>query len=408
VTWHHAVAAQQLLFRQGLRDETIGLSPADAGGLMTKVKRVLIVGAGMAGASLAIALRQRGLNPDIVERDPTWPKHGAGIYLLGNATRALRSLGVENEVVSAGAPIRTQHMLTYTGRSLATIRTESVWGSCGPCVGLSRARLLQTLVDALGDATVMFGTTVLGLEEHESETIVTLSDGSVRAYDLVVGADGVRSSIRRLMFPDTHPRFCGQIGWRFVVRCPPAISGWTLFTGRRGVFLLLPIGGGLAYCYADAAVAQPFVDPPEGRIERLRMRFANYASPVPDALAELRSADQIHVGVVEEIVQEPWSRGRLLLIGDAAHATSPNMASGAGMAFEDAIVLSRLLGSDMAASELAIEFTRRREARIGWIRDQTRQRDRIRNLPLLIRDLLIQSIGVHTYKANYRPLLTEV
>jgi 2-polyprenyl-6-methoxyphenol hydroxylase-like FAD-dependent oxidoreductase len=297
-------------------------------------------------------------------------------------------------------------MLTYRGRNLATVNTDSVWGSCGPCVGLSRARLLQVLVDALGDATVQFSTTVLGLEDHKHETVVELSDGSFRPYDLVVGADGVRSSTRRFMFPDATPRFCGQVGWRFIVRCPPAINGWTLFTGRRGVFLLLPIGGGLAYCYADMTVGKPFIDPPDGRIESLRARFAGYASPVRDALAELHSPEQVHVGAVEEIFQNPLSRGRVLLIGDAAHATSPNMASGAAMAFEDAIVLSRLLGSGMAIPELAASYTRQREGRIRWVQDQTRQRDRIRNLPPLVRDVLVRSVGVKTYKANYRPLLS--
>jgi 2-polyprenyl-6-methoxyphenol hydroxylase-like FAD-dependent oxidoreductase len=378
------------------------------GGLMARLERVLIVGAGMAGLSLAIALRRQGLDPEMVERQAGWPMQGAGIYLVGNAMRALRFLGVADDVRDRGSVIRTQAFMTDRGQKIAEIDTERVWASCGPCVGVRRSDLQEALVKGLGTPYLRFSTTVDALEQGEEEVAVRFSDGSDRVYDLVVGADGIRSSIRQHLFADSNPRFCGQVAWRFLVRCPPVITGWTLFSGRRGAFLFIPVGGGHAYCYADAAGAEAIQDPVEGRVERLRSRFAGYSSPVPEALAELTSPDQIHFGAIEEILQEPCAKGRVLLIGDSAHATSPNMASGAAMAFEDSLVLSRLVGSERGVGQLIHEYSGQRAARVRWVHEKSHDRDRIRNLPPVIRDPLMRYFGDRVYRAHYGPLLADI
>ena len=372
-----------------------------------KIERVLIVGAGMAGLTLAISLRRQGLTPDIVERQPAWPVHGAGIYLVGNAMRALDSLQLADEVLKNGSTIQTQTLLNARGRQLAVIDTVSVWAKCGPCVGIRRAGLQSILVKALGDARVQFGTSVTALAQRQDSAAVTLNDGSEHVYDLVVGADGVRSSIRSHLFGNAKPRFCGQVGWRFLVKCPPSITGWTLFSGHRGVFLFIPVGGGQAYCYADAVVDKPFEDPLEGRLERLRSRFASYASPVPEALAELQSSEQIHFGAIEDILQEPWGAGNVLLIGDAAHATSPNMASGAAMAFEDSLILSNLIASGRGVAQVLSGYTDQRLNRVRWVHEQTHRRDRIRSLPPFVRDVMTRLLANKVYRANYAPLLEQ-
>lgn len=375
---------------------------------MPQIERVLIIGAGVAGLSLAIALKRQGLNPEIVERQAALPTYGAGIYLVGNAMRALRSLNLDDRVLRQGSLIQTQTLLDDRGRKLATIETESVWASCGSCVGIRRVDLQRILVEALGTAHLHFSTTVAVLEQRENLVAVQFSNGTEGLYDLVVGADGVRSSIRKLVFGDSQPRYCGQIGWRFLVPCPPSITGWTVFAGHRGVFLFVPVGGGQAYCYADAVVAQPLDDPLEGRLERLRSRFGSYASPVPEALAELQSSEQIHFAAIEDILQEPWASGRVLLIGDAAHATSPNMASGAAMALEDALVLSKLIASERDVTQVLDEYTTQRMTRIRWVHEQTHRRDQIRNLPPIIRNFMTRYLANSVYRANYTPLIAEL
>ena len=163
---------------------------------MRKIERVLIVGAGLAGLALAISLRRQGLEAEVVERQATWPVHGAGIYLVGNAMRALGSLNLAGDVLRDGALIQTQTLMNHRGRQLAVIDTASVWADCGPCVGIRRADLQSKLVNALGGAEVRFSTTVTSLEQREDCAVVRFDDGQERMYDLVVGADGVRNCPR--------------------------------------------------------------------------------------------------------------------------------------------------------------------------------------------------------------------
>jgi 2-polyprenyl-6-methoxyphenol hydroxylase-like FAD-dependent oxidoreductase len=372
---------------------------------MAKVERVLIVGGGLAGLALAIALRERGLSAAIVERASDWSAPGAGLYLVGCATRALRALGIADDAARDGCVIRTQTLFNHRGTRLAVIDAEAFWEECGPCLGLARSDLRDRLAQRVAGTHVRFGMTVQELRQHENHVWVQLSDGSSETYDLVVGADGIRSSIRRLEFGDSGLRFRGQMGWRFIVRRPQDLDGWAVFLGPQSAFLRLPIGHDLAYCYADKSSAQSVLDPAQGGIERVREHFADFASPVREVLAQFRSADPIHFSAIEEVAQQCYGRGRVVLIGDAAHAMSPNMACGAAMAFEDALVLAEIVSRGGAAAEVVPEFARRRSARIGWVRQQTDRRDRLRRLPPMIRDVFLRLLSGRLYRVNYQPLL---
>jgi 2-polyprenyl-6-methoxyphenol hydroxylase-like FAD-dependent oxidoreductase len=372
-----------------------------------RIERIAIVGAGLAGLSLALALRRRGLSPDVVERRDRWSEHGAGLYLVGNAVRALAAIGVPDPTARGGAAIRTQRFVNDRGKELFEVDVERYWNGCGRCVCVRRSDLVGLLLDAVGSAAVRLATTVDRIEERGGEVLVRFSDGATRAYDLVVGADGIRSSVRQLLFGESRPRYCGQVAWRFLARCPE-VTAWTAMLGRRGTFLLVPVGRDEAYCYCDAAVDEPLDDPPAERVERLRDRFREYAEPARSVLSRLDPGTAVHFAAIEDILQDPPGVGRALLIGDAAHAASPNMASGAALAFEDALVLAELVASGEDAAHLVPEFTRRRMPRVRWIQEQTRRRDRMRSLPPLVRDLVLRSMGARIYGSNYRPMLADV
>jgi 2-polyprenyl-6-methoxyphenol hydroxylase-like FAD-dependent oxidoreductase len=368
---------------------------------------VLIVGAGLAGLSLAIALRQRGFVPAVIERGAREATAGAGLYLVGAATRALAALGLGDAVQVSGIASRTQTFYSDRGRLLAQIEAAAFWMPSGPCLGIARAALHRLLAEKVADLPIRYGTSVVSLRQHDDGVTVECTDGSRSRYALVVGADGIRSTVRRLILNRAEAQYRGQLGWRFLARRPGGIDGWTVYLGADRAFLLVPVSADQVYCYADRMAERPTADPPEGRIERLRALFRDFAEPVAEVLRALETAEHVHFAAIEEVVLEQCGKGRAVLIGDAAHAMSPNMPCGAAMAFEDALVLSELVCRLGLTSAVLPEFEQRRSARVRWVRAQTNRRDRLRSLPTFVRNALLRCASERIYRANYAPLLAD-
>ena len=367
--------------------------------------RILVVGAGIGGLGVARALGQRGIPVEVVEREQTWAQAGAGIYLPGNAVRALRSLGLESAVMERAAPIPRQLMCDHQGRLLTQIDLPSLWGDVGACLALHRADLHEILL-SWGDAVpVRMGLPVQRLTQQGATVTVEFGDGSTGDYDLVVGADGIHSTVRELMFSTGAVRPVGQRAWRFITRCPAEVNTWTVLLGRGATFLAVPIGRGRVYCYCDEpadANARSHGEAGPGYLAEL---LADFAGPVPAILESLGPETAVHVGPIEEVALEGWSKGSVLLIGDAAHATSPNMAEGAAMALEDGLVLAELLASERRIPAALATFEARRGPRTQWVRAQTHRRDRTRGLPPMVRNLVLRRWGRKIFHHNYRPLL---
>ena len=379
---------------------TYGTGGSDPAGL-----RILVVGAGIAGLGAARALRQRGLAADVVEREPAWTHTGAGIYLPGNAARAMRALGLELAVAQRGTLITHQRLCDHRGRLLADIDLAALWGDVGPCLALHRADLHEILASEDDTVTARMGLPVQRLSQQDDAVTVEFGDGTSDLYDLVIGADGIHSTVRRLTLDSGAARPVGQLAWRFVTECPPEVTTWTVLLGRDVTFLAVPIGRGRVYCYCDT---------PTERTPRLQGAdvkgsladlLAEFAAPVPAILDALGPDGEVHVSPIEEVKLDGWSRGSVLLIGDAAHATSPNMAEGAAMALEDGLVLADCLASESDITQAVTRFQTRRRPRTQWVLAQTHRRDRTRNLPPAIRNLVLRRWGRHIFHANYRPLL---
>lgn len=360
-------------------------------------RRVLIVGGGIAGLALARALTRTGFSLELIDREPAWRRAGAGLYLPGNAVRALRALGLEEQLAARAVEIPRQRFCDHRGRLLFEVDVTALWSRVGPCLACHRADLHEMLRTAAGAVPIRLGLGVDGLAQRDSVVTVEFSDETRGEYDLVVGADGIRSAVRALTFgPAAAPRPVGQIGWRFTASRLPELTTWSLMLGRRAAFLTLPIAGDLVYCYCDVLAR----DAPE----QLVQGFAEFADPTAELLD---GAADVHVATIEEVALERWTRERVVLIGDAAHATSPNMAQGAAMALEDALVLAACLCGARSIPDGLAAFETRRRPRTDWVRAQTHRRDHTRYLPPAVRNGVLRLAGGRIFRANYRRLLDE-
>ena len=338
---------------------------------------ILVVGGGIGGLSLAIALAQRGIPCEVVEREPRWTTVGGGIALYPNGHRALRVLGLDRAVESAGAQIDRVQTLARNGTVVADFPGEA-WPGVGVVVAIHRPVLQDILVGAAGSVPVRMGTEVQALRVERSGVDVDFTDGTSGAYDLVVGADGIRSSVRELAFGPIAPRFVGQMYWRTAVAKDLVTCSTMAFDEQRFV-ALLPLGGGITYVALQAHVPEPFDEPLAGRSARARARFADFGGPVPAALAALGDDASVHFGPAEEIDRDEWRAGRVVLIGDAAHACSPTLAQGGSLAIEDAVVLAELLAGEPSIDTALDAFVARRAPRARWVRDRTHEQIHLLN-----------------------------
>lgn len=378
---------------------TVGTSGSNDASL-----RILVVGAGIAGLGAARALRQRGFTPEVVEQKRSWTHPGAGIYLPANAARALRALGLESAVAERGSLITRQLLRDHRGRLLADMDLADLWGDVGPCLAVHRSDLHEVLASQAQPMPIRMDLPVQRLSHDGDSVIVEFGDATATRYDLVIGADGIHSTTRRLTVATDAVRPVGQVAWRFVTECPPVVTTWTVMLGRDVTFLAVPIGRGQVYCYCDAPTSAVSGLQGSDVNRRLAELLSGFAAPVPAILEALGPDGPTHVAPIEEVSLESWSSGSVLLIGDAAHATSPNMAEGAAMALEDGLVLAECLAAERGIAQATASFQARRRPRTQWVLAQTHRRDRTRSLPPVLRNLILRGWGRNIFHSNYRPL----
>ncbi|WP_088343286.1 MULTISPECIES: FAD-dependent monooxygenase [Rhodomicrobium] len=369
--------------------------------------RILIAGGGIAGLSLARALELRGIAADLVERQPGAPTGGAGLYLPGNAARAIDQLGLRAEVAATAVPIGKQQILDSRGRSLNVIHTADIWAECGPCLALPRNDLQAILAASLKLTKVARPKSVAGLSQSAAGCDVAFDDGSTARYDLVVGADGIKSTLRKMLFTDEPPAYLGMVCWRFITQNSTGIDGWTAMLGKGRSMLAEPVSPTEVYVYADLAVDAESTGKYSAATP-LPPLFSDFGAPVFPLIERLPEGTEVHFGRVEQVQIPEWVNGRVVLVGDAAHASSPNMASGAGMAMEDALVLAEAIagGGDLDAALQA--YARRRRPRLDWVQTQSKIRDKMRYLPGPARHAVLKLFGTALYKRSFTPLLKPI
>lgn len=308
----------------------------------------LVVGGGIGGMSAAIALRRQGLAVRLIDLDPQWRVYGAGITITGATLRAFRDLGVLDEVMAQAYTGEGIQVCDLHGRPLRLVETPPADVGLPGCGGIMRPvlhRILSAHTLACG-VSVRLGLTVDHLQTQAGGVEARLSDGSRETHDLVVGADGLNSRVRGLLFPGApRPAYTGQNVWRVVAPRPPGLRRRHFFLGGVCKVGLTPVSADEMYMFvletAPRRPIMPDAELPGALAELLR----DYGGPVGEVRDSLGPASQIVLRPLEAFeLPAPWHLGRTLLIGDAAHPTTPQLASGAGMAAEDGLVLAEELG----------------------------------------------------------------
>jgi 2-polyprenyl-6-methoxyphenol hydroxylase-like FAD-dependent oxidoreductase len=338
--------------------------------------RVLVIGGGIGGLSVAIALRARGADVDVVEINPKWDVYGVGIIQPANAIRALDALGLADRAIAEGYAIDGSRFNDALGSPLGRIPALDVLGPRYPPMnGITRPRLHAILQDGVkaSGAEVRLGVTVSEFQEDGS---VVFTDGGSGAYDLVVGADGVHSLVRRLLFPDAPaPEYTGQLVWRYNVPRPPDQTILDVFVGSNGKCGFVPLAPDLMYVFYIEGVPEPADLPAHELAPIFRERLAEFGGPVAEVRdRHITDSSQVVVRPVEALlVPPPWHRGRVVLVGDALHATSPHVGQGAALTMEDALVLAELVsdGGDLDGALTA--YAERRYPRCREIWEISRQ-----------------------------------
>jgi 2-polyprenyl-6-methoxyphenol hydroxylase-like FAD-dependent oxidoreductase len=332
--------------------------------------KVLVVGGGIGGLSTTLALRGQGIEVDVVERDPGWGVYGVGIIQPGNALRALDSLGLAAACVEAGAPIRGDRTWLADGETpIAAHEWPPLVDGLPPGNGLTRPKLHEILTSRTlaSGADVRTGVTFTEFLPSDNHVDVAFTDGERRRYDLVIGVDGLYSKVREVLLgPNVKPRFTGQVCWRYNL---PRIDGleeiW-MFFGPDGSAGFVPLGEDLMYILMIETPIRDWRDAIErdGAAAVYRQRLAPFSGPVADVREQIVDDDAIVVRPIENIiVPAPWHRGRIVLVGDAAHGATPHCGQGAAQAIEDGIVLAEELAKDVPVTEALEAFSARRYKR---------------------------------------------
>ena len=337
--------------------------------------RILVIGGGIGGLTSAIALRGAGFEVDVIERDPDWAVYGVGIIQQSNVVRAMSQLGLLDDYLDAAFGFDFVEVYAPTGARLARIPSPKLAEAYPANLGIGRPALHKVLGDrTLGSgANVKLGVTATAFDDDGSKVRVSLSDETEADYDLVIGADGLYSSTRQAIFPDAaRPEFTGQGVWRYNLPKPAALDSLHAYAGPIGIGLV-PLSGETMYIYLVTPEPGNPRYAQEGLAERMRAKLEGAPAEIAALAAGITDDRAVVYKPLEWMFLDgDWHKGRIVLLGDAVHATTPHLGQGAGMAIEDGIVLAEELARAADPESAFKAYRDRRFERCRYIVEASR------------------------------------
>jgi len=359
------------------------------------------VGAGIGGLSAAIALQRRGIEAVIFERTSELKEIGAGIAIAANAMKALDSLGLADVVKHIGAEPQFYEIRSWRGEMLSKVSVSEQREKLGATsVAVHRADLQAALLQGLAEAggKVHLGKECVGFEETEGYVRASFASGREERGDLLVGADGLNSTVRERLLADGPPRYAGYTAWRAVVTPQRefvphgALESW----GRGKRFLFTRIGRGRVYWAAAKNAPQGTEGRTAGsRKDPMLGTFRGWHEPTEELIGVTDERAIVHTGIYDrDPLKERWGKGRISLLGDAAHPMTPDLGQGACQAIEDAVVLAKCLSEESDPASALRHYEAHRTRRVAVIVRRSRRLGRVAQLknPLLcqLRDVLLK------------------
>jgi 2-polyprenyl-6-methoxyphenol hydroxylase-like FAD-dependent oxidoreductase len=342
---------------------------------VAQVGSVLVVGGGIAGLTLAVALRRRGIDVDVVEIQPRWNVTGVGISLTGPTLRALKSIDLIDQCVAVSFGFDRIIFADAAGREFGALNLPRLCGPDYPAtVAIARSALHDVLFDTAKRLGAVFrlGTTVVALDQGPDAVDATCSDGRRGVYDAVVGCDGFHSTVRKLAFGDLpDANFTGLAVWRATMPRLPEVECMQMFYGPHTKAGVNPHSREEMFLFLVQPIRSGERLPPDRMHLLLAEQLGDFSGRVIEhARAHITDPAKVDYRPMNAfLLPPPWHRGRVAVIGDAAHTTTPHLATGAGIAIEDAVVLAEMLAGDGPVSQTLESFTARRFARCRLVVD---------------------------------------
>ena len=331
---------------------------------MSAVKKVLVVGGGIGGQAVAIAFAKKGVSVEIAERLEEYNVYGVGIIQQANALKALDKIGIADEAMKRGFPYGQVKMFTAGGHNVGVAGPPPM-GKYPSHNGVSRRILHDVMYDEAISAGVKYrmGLTVKSIENNEDSVSVVFTDDAEGTYDILIGADGINSEVRKMVFGEFKPNYMGLSVWRYAFKKHEDLDTGYMYYGKRSKIGFIPMSEDSMYMFL---VSSEGADNPWIEKSAYIPMMKDYLSEFPikiaqDVMEQMTDPDLVNYRPLEAShLPDPWYKNRVIIIGDGAHATVPQLGSGAALAIEDAVVLVDELENRQNTEDAFKAFMKRR------------------------------------------------